>query len=162
MKSAQVILMEVKKSVEEEAASSDARAKSDEIRKNKMEELRKKGQSLSAKKVYLLELKERAQQQIAELIEQKNQLEPKLSDLTKGEPVNKKIKLDPLSSTSLEGTQEKEAPLSDLSGVKIKLSVIEEEDKDLRDRIRGVDHELAENAISHLGEIVGDPWGNSR
>ena len=155
MKSAQLILMEAEKSIEEEAASNDARAKSDdEIRKIKMEELRTKSQSLSVKKAYLLELKERAQQQIAELIEQKNQLEQELSDLTKEAPVNKKTKLDPFSSSSLqEGIQQKEANLSDVT---IKLSVIEEEDKDLRDRIREVDHELAGNAITFLGDIVDD------
>ena len=155
MKSAQLILMEAEKSIEEEAASNDARAKSDdEIRKIKMEELRTKSQSLSVKKAYLLELKERAQQQIAELIEQKNQLEQELSDLTKEAPVNKKTKLDPFSSSSLqEGIQQKEANLSDVT---IKLSVIEEEDKDLRDRIREVDHELTENGWAHFEGTVGN------
>ena len=126
---------------------SAARVKSDQLRK-KIEEIEMKDRSLSAKRAFLLELKERVQQQITELTGQENQLEQELMNGEKEAPVNKKSKPDSFICDSSEGIQQERL----LSDVKIKLTLIVEEDKELLARIQDVEKELAEKG-RNLSEI---------
>ena len=95
--------MAAEKSLEQE--TSVARAKSDQLLK-RIEEIETKDRSLSAKRAYLLELKEQVQQQITELMAQENQLKQELIRGEQEEPVNKKTKSDSFSSGASEKIQQ--------------------------------------------------------
>lgn len=145
IKAAQATLVKAERAAEEDEGIMLARATASDLLRKKMKEFQSEESTLSLKKEISLDHKNRLQKQLTELTNQKNQLERELGKL-KETPAKKKTKQQTSGSHSSSVSIEIQQKEADLSQVKAKLSVFAEEEKDLIDRIEGLEEKLAENA----------------